>query len=247
MFKRELWVAMVSVAAAVTLAVPGTSLAATPINLLLLGDSITRQGHCIGPLMELLSTNGYAPTVIANEGHDAYLIQNTPYPWPDYRSGVANQVKEFMKHPGVDAVNTYVLLMIGVNDVDINFKLKSTDDPNVQTRMGDLITKIGKTAPRAHLIVAQIVPNITSKEKDAAVKLFNADVAVAVAKAKKAGMKVSLVNMYNVFSPAKYQPYTDMPSPLMADRLHPDQAAGKTMAQVWFDGIQAVRSSGTGK
>jgi len=232
---------LVSCAAAVLLAVSGTAWAATPINLLLLGDSITRQGRYVGPLTNMLVQAGYAPTIIANEGHDAYLIENTPYPWPDYRSGVVNQIEDFMKHPGVDADNCVILLMIGVNDVDTGFKLKETDDPNVQARMGALITKIAKTAPRAHLIVAQVVPNTTSKEKDADVKRLNADIASAVAKAKKSGTKVSLVNMYDVFYPAKYQPYTDTPSPLMADKLHPNEKAGEPMAKVWFDAILAIK------
>ncbi len=232
---------LASCAAAAVLAVSGTTWAATPINLLPLGDSITRQGRYIGPLTNMLVQNGYAPTVIANEGHDAYLIQNTPYPWPDYRSGVANQVEEFLKHPGVDANDCFILLMIGVNDADMGFKLKETDDPNVQARMGSLIAKISNIAPRAHLIVAQVVPNITSKEKDADVKRLNADIAAAVAKAKKSGAKVSLVNMYDALSPAKYQPYTDTPSPFMADNLHPSEKAGEPMAKVWLDGIQAAK------
>lgn len=237
----------VSYIAAVVLAVSGTTRAATPINLLLLGDSITRQGRYVGPLTNLLTQSGYVPTVLANEGHDAYLIQNTPYPWPDYRSGVANQVKEFTNYPGVNADNTCILLMIGTGDVDAGFKLKETDEPNVQTRMSDLITKITKIAPLAHLIVAQVVPNITSKEKDADVKRLNADIAaaVAIAKAKKSGPKVSLVNMYDAFSPAKYRPYTDTPSPLMADNLHPNEAAGAPMAKVWFDGIRAAKAPHT--
>ena len=232
---------LVSCIAAVVLACTGTVLAGTPLNLLLLGDSITRQGRYVAALTNLLSQNGYAPTVLANEGHDAYLIQTTPYPWPDYRSGVANQVKEFLKYPGANSENTCILVMVGTGDVDADYKLKGTDDPNVQTRMGDLITKVTNTAPRAHLIVAQVVPNITSKEKDADVKRLNADIAAAVATAKKSGAKIHLVNMYDALSPEKYQPYTDTPSQLMADKLHPSEAAGPAMAKVWFDGIMAAK------
>jgi lysophospholipase L1-like esterase len=229
-----------SCVAAVVLAGSSAALAGTPLNLLLLGDSITRQGRYVEALTNLLSQAGYSPTVLANEGHDAYLIQTTPYPWPDYRSGVANQVGEFLKQPGVNADNTCILVMVGTGDVDADYRLKETDDPNVQARMGDLITKITNTAPRAHLIVAQVVPNITSKEKDADVKRLNSDIAAAVAKAKTSGAKIHLVNMYDALSPEKYQPYTDTPSPLMADKLHPSEAAGPFMAKVWFDGIMAV-------
>lgn len=232
---------LVSCIVAVVLAVSGTVLAGTPLNLLLLGDSITRQGRYVVALTNMLSQNGYTPTVLANEGHDAYLIQSTPYPWPDYRSGVANQVKEFLKYSGANSDNTCILVMAGTGDVDSDYKLKETDDPNVQARMGDLITKVTNTAPLAHLIVAQVVPNITSKEKDAEVKRLNADIAAAVAKAKKSGAKIHMVNMYDAFSAEKYQPYTDTPSLLMADKLHPSEAAGPLMAKVWFDGIMATK------
>lgn len=232
---------IVSCIAAVVMTVSGAALAGTPLNLLLLGDSITRQGRYVAALTNLLSQAGYAPTVLANEGRDAYLIQTTPYPWPDYRGGVANQVKEFLNYPGANSDNTCILVMAGTGDVDADYKLKETDDPNVQARMGDLITKVTNTAPRAHLIVAQVVPNITSKEKDADVKRLNADIAAAVAKAKKSGAKIHLVNMYEALSPEKYQPYTDTPSPLMADKLHPSEAAGPFMAKVWFDGVMAAK------
>ena len=53
-----------------------------------------------------------------------------------------------MNWPGVNASNSYVLLMIGTNDVDTGFLLQSTDVPNVQTRLGGLISSIEGIAPR---------------------------------------------------------------------------------------------------
>lgn len=84
------------------------------------------------------------------------------------------------------------------------------------------------------------MPNITSKEKDADVKRLNADIAAAVTKAKKSGPKISPVNTYDAFFPAKYQPHTDTPRPFMADKLHPNETAGAPMAEVWFDAIRAA-------
>ena len=78
--------------------------------------------------------------------------------------------------------------MIGTNDVDTGFDLASTDVPNVQTRLGGLISSIEGNAPLAHLIVAQITPNLGSTDKDAAVQQFNADVAASV---KAAGGNVA--------------------------------------------------------
>ena len=45
-------------------------------------------------------------------------------------------------HPDLNTDNGYVLLMIGTNDVGLGYKLNSTDTPNVQTRLGGLISSI---------------------------------------------------------------------------------------------------------
>ena len=143
-----------------------------------------------------------------------------------------------MNHAGVNANNSYILLMIGTNDVDTGFEL---GDANVQYRLGQLITSITAIAPQAHLIVAEITPNLGSIAKDTAVKQFNTDVAACVATADAANEKVSLVDMYDAFSPSLYQPYTTTPNPYMNDTLHPNQAGGNVMARVWFNGIQATQ------
>jgi hypothetical protein len=74
------------------------------------------------------------------------------------------------------------------------------------------------------------------------VKQFNTDVAACVAAANGAKENVSLVDMYDVFSPSLYQPYTSTPNRYMADSLHPNQTGGNAMAQVWFNGIQATQA-----
>jgi len=214
-----------------------------PIKLLPLGDSITSQGYYISPLTTLLSHNGYTPTVLANEGHSGYVIAHqytfngTQY--TSARSGLLDSITSYMNHPGVNADNSYILLMIGTNDVDTGFQL---GDANVQYRLGRLITSITTIAPQAHLVVAEITPNLGSVAKDTAVRQFNTDVAVCVATADAASEKVSLVDMYDVVSPSLYQPYTSTPNPYMGDSLHPNQKGGNGMAQVWFNGIQATQT-----
>ena len=228
-------------AAMAVLAGCGTAWAAPmPINLLPLGDSITQAGLYFSPLTTLLSNNGYVPTILANEGHSGYIIEGNIPGAP--RIGLEENIAAFMNHPGVNAANSYVLLMIGTNDVDQGFLLQETDVPNVQTRLGRLISSIESIAPKAHLIVAQITPNLGSIAKDTAVQQFNKDVAASVATAKAAGGNVSLVNMYDPFHPSLYAPYTGTSNPYMNDALHPNQAGGNVMAQVWFDGIQATQT-----
>lgn len=203
-----------------------------PINLLPLGDSITAQGLYFSPLEAQLSANGYSPTIIANEGHSGYIINGALPGAP--RQGLAENIgigrnPDFLNHPNVNAANTYILLMIGTNDVDTGFDLSTGQ---VQTRMSGLISEIRTEAPLAHLIVAEIVPNLGAG-KDPAVQQFNADIAGVAT-----GPNVSLVNMYSAFE--SYPGFQSNPSLLMGDSLHPNQAGGDVMAGVWYDGITAV-------
>lgn len=200
--------------------------AATPINLLPLGDSITSQGYYVNPLLNTLSNNGYAPTLIANEGHSGYIIDGSIAGAP--RAGLRENIGtggDFLDHPNVNAANTYILLMIGTNDVDTGFQLSTAQ---VQGRMGGLISAIRTDAPLAHLIVAKIVPNLGSPAEDAAVQQFNTDISTVAV-----GTNVSLVDMYSAIM-ANSAAY-------MGDSLHPNQAGGDQMANVWFYGIEAIQ------
>jgi hypothetical protein len=207
-----------------------------PINLLPMGDSITDTGWYFNPLLASLTDHGYTPTILADEGHWGYIIQGNISGAP--RAGLVENISAYMNHPGVNADNSYILLMIGANDVTLQYNLNSTDVPNVQTRMSTLISSITGIAPQAHLIVAQITPQLNLGD-DANVQQFNLDVAAAV---NAASGNVSLVDMYTPFHPSLYSPYTGVPSPYMADSVHPNQAGGEVMAQVWFDGIQAIQT-----
>jgi len=105
-------------AATAALAGSGTTWAASvPINLLPLGDSITAQGYYISPLTTLLRNNGYAPTFLANEGHSGYVIaQQYTFNGTQYtsdRSGLLDSITTYMNRPGMNANNSYVLLIIG--------------------------------------------------------------------------------------------------------------------------------------
>jgi hypothetical protein len=191
-----------------------------------MGDSNTAdsRGFYVGPLFSMLSNNGYSPYIIANEGHVAYIIDGSKpgAPHIGLREFIgAGRNPNFLDHPNVNAPNTFILLMIGTNDVDLGYELGTAQ---VQARMSGLLSAIHTEAPLAHTIVATLPPIIG---KEAAVQKFNADIAPVAA-----GPHVSLVDMYKVFQPD--------PTPYMADRLHPNQAGGNLMAPVWFAGIRAV-------
>ena len=217
---------------------------AATIDFLPLGDSITAQGLYIAPLKSLLSNAGYTPTEIANEGFSGYTIAHqytingVVYTSP--RSGLLETLSGptgSLSDPRVNSTNTDILLMIGTNNVDTGFDLADYD---VQYRMDLLISTIGSLAPKAQLIVAQIIPNCRSVASNQAVQNFNIDVGAAVAIARATWPNVSLVNMYPPFNPTLYSPYTPTQSPYMTDILHPDQQGGNLMAQVWYNGIVAV-------
>jgi lysophospholipase L1-like esterase len=200
---------------------------AAPINLLPLGDSITEMGFYVSPLQTALMNNGYASSVIANEGHAGYVINGgiAGAPGPGLREHVGPGTDpDFLNHPNVNSANTYILLMIGSNDVNVGLQLGTSQ---VQSRMSGLIAAIRAEAPLAHLIVAKIAPNLDSAAKDLAVQKFNSDIAGVVT-----GTNVSLVDMYSAFQPN--------PAQYMGDFIHPNQLGGDRMAEVWFQGIQAV-------
>ena len=71
---------------------------------------------------------------------------------------------------------------------------------------------------------------------------FNENVLDCVNAAEAANPNVSLVDMYDPFTPSLYAPYTGTANPYMNDSLHPNQAGGNIMAQVWCNGIQATQA-----
>jgi hypothetical protein len=221
--------------ASLAMALAPTIASAAPIvNLLPLGDSITAQALYYAPLETLLTSAGYSPNIIANEGHSGYIINGAlpgaPRPGLAENIGIGNP-NDFLNHPNVNAANTFILLMIGTNDVDTGFDLATGQ---VQSRMTGLINEIRTEAPLAHLIVAEIVPNLGAG-KDPAVQQFNTDIA-GVAN----GPNVTLVDMYSAFE--SYPGFQANPSLLMGDNLHPNQTGGNVMAGVWFAGIEAVEA-----
>jgi lysophospholipase L1-like esterase len=185
------------------------ALAVQMINLLPMGDSITWQGMYIAPLAAALADAGYSPTLIANEGYSGITIDGL-------RSGIADH----MNHPGVSASNTYILLMVGVNDL-----YTGTDVPDAPTRLRGLISDITTIAPLAHVIVAQISPD-TLAWMDPLVRRYNEDIVPVI---HSFGPQVTMVDMYTPFQPN--------PQLYLTDTVHPNQAGGDLMADVWYHGI----------
>ncbi|MEZ0263142.1 MAG: SGNH/GDSL hydrolase family protein [Phycisphaerae bacterium] len=195
-----------------------------PIKLFFLGDSITYQAMQVAPLTAGLTRSGYAPATLAVKGFPGYLIDGTNVGSP--AAGLYENLPTIMDTPGVNSASTYILLNVGVNDVEKNFLLSTGQ---VQYRMNRLITAVRGYAPLAHLIVGTIIPNLRDGRDDR-VRKFNTDILPVLS-----GPNLTWVDMYGPFQPD--------PSPYMylgTDKMHPTQAGHDLIAQAWLGGIQAV-------
>ncbi len=211
----------------------------TTLKIMPLGDSITygvggTNAGYRGPLYDLLTAEGmnfqFVGSATGNpgplpasqqhhEGHSGYVITSGT----SGRSGLTDNITAWLGTTNPDII----LLMIGTNDVNLNYQLATAPD-----RLSNLISMISNKAtglePDATLVVAQIVP-IVNDAQDVLVYAYNQGVAAVVAAHKALGENVMLVDMHS--------PLTDAD---MNDNLHPNNSGYDKMAQVWFDAILAA-------
>jgi lysophospholipase L1-like esterase len=210
--------------------------AAETLKIMPLGDSITLGVPVDGgyrlPLYNKLTAAGYQIQFVGtdtgysggmpagqknHEGHSGFVISTGAG-----RTGLAENLNSWMGPSG--AKPDVILLMIGTNDVDLNYDL-----PNAPNRLGSLITSITTLQPNAKLIVAQIVP-IKDAAKDGWVQEYNRGIAAVVAQHKANHENVSLVDMHAALDVSKD----------LADGLHPNASGYEKMADVWLAGIKAA-------
>jgi lysophospholipase L1-like esterase len=126
-----------------------------------------------------------------------------------------------MFHPHI------VLLMIGTNDVNLNYML--TGAP---TRLGNLLDKITTDAPDALVVLARITPT-QDDTVNARAQTYNNAMPALVQTRVAAGKHILLVDMYAAFTAnANYK------TMLMNDTLHPNDAGYMVMAQTWYAAIR---------
>jgi lysophospholipase L1-like esterase len=203
-----------------------TGEAQAQLRIMPLGDSITYGTGYPG-------YGGYRVHLWAHfqeDGLDAVFVgsqQNGP---PELGS------KDHEGHPGwridqIDAniegwLDTYqpdiILLHIGTNDCIQNYHLDTIGD-----RLSGLIDKITDRSPDAVLVVALITP-MANPTYDQRAQDFNALIPDIVAEKVADGRMVTLVDMYNAGVT------------LTSDGVHPDQPGYDTMADVWYDMLQAL-------
>ena len=208
---------------------PTPVFAVQPVHLLPIGDSITARGQYIVPLENLLTLNGYTPDLIANEGTPSAPI-NT----------IDSTLAARLNHPNVNSSDTWILLMIGIND------LYNHQEVGAPGRLGTLISDIRTAAPQANLIVAKITPDSESGGGtwlDPLVRQYNQDIVSVIQGASGYGTKVRMVDMYTPFVTNPL--YQSNPIDYFSDGCHPTAAGGAVMAGVWYQGITAAPEPGT--
>ena len=205
-----------------TLLLPSRIVAAQMIHLLPIGCSITQTGVYVAPLLEKLADNGFAATLIANEGHGGFTVDML-------RANITN----YMNHPNVNNENTYILLMVGANDV-LYYLDGKEDITTAPARLGQLVSQIREIAPLARVIVAQFSPD-TAPKFDPLLRKFNQDIVPVV---ERFGPNVSIVDLYTPFQPD--------PSVYLNDTVHPNRMGGHLMADAWYRAIVAASKPKTG-
>jgi lysophospholipase L1-like esterase len=202
----------------------GEVVAAAPVRVMPLGDSITQGGSIGGYRLDL-------GTKLRNAGRTVDLVGSLtdgPGSMPD---------RNHEGHPGwtiaqIDAnvvnwLRTYtprtILLHIGTND------MYGSDPAGAPRRLSALVDKITSQAPAADVFVSTIIP---IRFADATVRNYNSAIVPLLRAKAAAGKRVHVVDMY----PAV--PISDLP-----DGIHPNAAGYSKMATVWFNALSSVPGS----
>lgn len=154
------------------------------------------------------------------EGHPGYVITAGT----SGRSGITDNLPNWIGPTKVQP--DVILLLIGTNDVDLNYDLAHAKD-----RMSNLVSMVSNKstglAPNAKLIVGQVQP-IGEAAADARAVTYNEAIARVVSEHRAAGENVRIADMHSAVTPAD-----------LADKLHPNENGYRNMAQVWFNAITA--------
>ncbi len=210
-----------------------------PLRILPYGASITdgylgTMAGYRGPLKKLLDQAGivfqYVGSSIDNpgtvplpreqqhhEGHSGFVIEAGT----SGRAGIYDSRVAWLGPGGSQA--DLVLIVIGTNDVDLNYQLDTAGQ-----RLDKLLTGILELQPQAKIILAQLTP-INDDAEDARCVKYNQAVVATVKAHQMKGEAVSTVDLHSAITRAE-----------LADKLHPNDVGYGKVAKVWFDAIQAL-------
>ena len=179
--------------------------------------------------------------------------------WPGWRiDQIASHVKGWLATGGYrfrgPAYPNFILLHIGTNDlaqyVFSGHRQRRLSEAqfmhDMEARMIHLVKELVTLRPKAHLLVAQIIPMGGPPHKRKAaillkeVRTFNAFIKnTLVPMFQRRGAHVALVNQYRTFATPAGQPIW---THLMPDGVHPDAVGYQMMARTWFKAIVKIES-----
>jgi lysophospholipase L1-like esterase len=237
-----------------------------------LGDSITfgwsrvAKHHQIpggyrAPLYTMLTKDSYVVHYVGSNTRNptamlmrAHATQHDG--WPGWRiDQIAAHVKHWLATSGYrfkgPAYPNFILLHISTNDIiqhfDPKYPHKNESESqfmhDMESRMSALVQEIVQLRPRAHLLVAQVIPlggwspKLKSALWNQEVREFNTFVKNKLVPACRAkGQHVSAVNEYANFSTPDGTPiWKHLP-----DKCHPDPYGYRLMASTWYRAILKI-------
>lgn len=165
-----------------------------------------------------------------NEGRSGWAIAQTEAPFQ--RRGGLTEIVESSFEKSKPQI---VLLHIGTNDIGSVVTLPMDYVPTMNERLEILVDRIEKAAPKALLVVAQILPmgggppfeDPTNKQ----IKIYNAGIRAMVERRRARGQWILTVDMWTAFATNKDY------NKLAGDGIHPSDAGYDVMAKVWHDAI----------
>jgi lysophospholipase L1-like esterase len=217
-----------------------------PCKILPLGDSITfgvddeANGGYRGPLFADIVAAGQkitftgsitnGPTTVSgqpfpqrNEGHSGWGIAEVT-PFSGGNAGIATLIPNPALSASGGGTPDIILLHIGTNDAT------SFPAAQMETDLQGLLDKLFTSAPNALVVLAQIIP-LGYDPTNAVIRAYNQALPGIVQARTAAGKHILLVDMNTGFS------VTTMYG---ADKIHPNTAGYKVMADRWYAGIAAL-------
>lgn len=199
---------------------------AGPCRVLPLGDSITwgigyDGGYRVGLFERALGEHKQL-TFTGSLKNGPESVNGTAFPRQhEGRSGwTIEQVLNTVPYPAFETTPHIVLLHVGTNDVYAHH-----DPEAIADRLDALLDCIEHVAPRALIVVAEIIPLTDPALRDTAAR-YNAELRRRVAVRRARGEHVLSVDQFRDFSTS-----------LLSDGVHPTRAGYEQMAATWYAAI----------
>ena len=227
------------VAAAVALLLGASAASAGHIEILPLGDSLTRGDNVVGgyrtELYHDLTRAGYS---VQFDGSSPFNLDPS---FPDHHEGHSGyRIDQIAANLFADNGSTgndggfwlnsnvqpnVILLMVGQNDYGQNVNVTQAGD-----RLSGLITELTAARPKANIIVSNLpvrtdLPAAEANQE----KYFNPQVPLIVKQHEMLGERVTFLDLHSLITPAN-----------LFDGLHPTQAGYNKIGDAWFGAIEAV-------